>query len=163
MQGASSCRRRDHLVQLHAGEAGELDAAQAETSAEAVAPAGGDQDGHGGSANGHAQQLNPPQAEGHDRPGDEDPDELDLYGDMAGEANVTQPLLRAAPDGRHNIFRAGRLELRMTWVCIVKVPAYHLVVLVLMCSAHADVPNTDVQPQPRQLPPCSGSRPQRMP
>ncbi len=39
-----------------------------------------------GGANGHAQQLHPPQASGHGGAADEDPDELDLYGDMAGAA-----------------------------------------------------------------------------
>ena len=76
-------------LKLRAGEAGELEAAQTEAPVEAAGSAGADQDGHTGAPNGHAQQLDPPQAEGHSGPGDEDPDELDLYGDMAGEAAST--------------------------------------------------------------------------
>ena len=45
----------------------------------------------GGGANGHAQQLHPPQASGHSGAADEDPDELDLYGDMAGADTEARP------------------------------------------------------------------------
>jgi len=60
----------------------------------------------GGSANGHAQQLHPPQASGHGGAADEDPDELDLYGDMAGAA--TQQRATSA----ENVCRG-----RMVWLC----------------------------------------------
>ena len=104
--------RRNAVSTGLCGTAGDADegqlpeeAAPPAEAAEPAVPSGADQSAAAqralaGAADGHAQQLHPPQASGHGGAADEDPDELDLYGDMAGAAASQRPVYQSASCAR---------------------------------------------------------------